>query len=239
VLREQGLAVIRHQNNGRVLEAINAHVPLLESRLLDVGSAHGWFIEAAQERGAQVTGIEPDRVVAALSRVRGAVRQGFFPEVLSAREQFDVITFNDVLEHLTDPAAAVRAAFDHLVPGGLLSINIPDQRGLAFALARLASGLGASGAYERLWQKGLPSPHLWYFDGPALAELGGRCGFRIAGIHRLPSVTREGLWQRVHMDRDPNLISRLQFVAATIFTPLVNLSPFSDIVHIMLVKPRE
>lgn len=239
VSRELGLETIRHENNQRVLGSLNTLRPLKGARLLDIGSAHGWFIAAAEEYGASVAGIEPEEAIAKVSQVPNSIRTGFFPEVLGPEEVFDVISFNDVLEHLPDPAAAVKSSFAHLDAGGLLSISIPDNRGLAFRIAQMFARFGAGGAYDRLWQKGLQSPHLWYFNEDSLAELGVKSGFRVASVRHLPAVARSGLWHRIHMDRRPSVATRFQFVALLVLSPLLNSAPFSDILHIVLVRPAE
>lgn len=237
-LREDGLEAIRSENNQRVLDTLDRISPLADSDLLDVGSAHGWFLSSAASRGARVSGIEPDDEIARQSQHGETVRSGYFPDVLGFGELFDVISFNDVLEHIPHPAEAISACFAHLRPGGLLSINIPDNRGLGFLMARTAARLGVSGPYARLWQKGLPSPHLWYFDADALGQIGRKAGFRIASTRRLPSIAGKGLWQRVHMDRSPSLATGLQFFVVSVMRPLLNSSRMSDILHLVLIKPE-
>lgn len=234
--RERGLESIRRENNRRVLDALDSILPLREATLLDVGSAHGWFMAAAASRGAYVLGIEPDEQVAARSELAEKVRHGYFPAALRDEECFDVIAYNDVLEHLPEPAAAIHASASHLKPGGLLSINIPDSRGLGFTLARMAARAGLLAPYERLWQKGLPSPHVWYLNPGALTALASREGLDLVDQRRLPSVSREGLWDRVHMDRRPGLGSRMQFLAVSVLVPVFNIPIFSDILHIVFRK---
>jgi SAM-dependent methyltransferase len=43
---------------------------------------------------------------------------------------FELITLTDVLEHLEDPRACLRALRDRLAPGGLLVISTPNRRSL-------------------------------------------------------------------------------------------------------------
>ena len=236
-LRENGLEAIRRANNRRVLDALDSLKPLSATTLLDVGSAHGWFLDAAAARGAQVLGIEPDEQVVERTQMPGVVRRGFFPDALQANELFDIITYNDVLEHISDPAAAIRASVLHLNSGGLLSINIPDCRGLGFAIARMAASVGMSSPYERLWQKDLPSPHLWYLNSGTLTKLAAKEGLALVHQRRLPSLSAEGLWDRIHMDRQPHIMSRLQFLAVTLLRPVFNSPTFSDILHIVFRKP--
>jgi 2-polyprenyl-3-methyl-5-hydroxy-6-metoxy-1,4-benzoquinol methylase len=54
-------------------------------------------------RGMKVMGVEPEESVAIVGIDRGLdIRVGYFPECMTALDQFDVITFNDSLEHLSN-----------------------------------------------------------------------------------------------------------------------------------------
>ena len=206
------------------------------SRLLDVGSAHGWFLEAASECGLKAQGVEPDEAVAADSVVQD-VRVGFFPDVLEPDEQFDAITYNDVFEHLPDVDSTMQASVDHLAPGGLLSVNIPNSRGLFYRIAVLCHRVGVPAAFRRLWQVGLPSPHLWYFDSDGLGALGEKKGLELVATLPLDSVRRQGLWQRAHADRSPSPSSVLGVVGVWLLAPLFNRPRTSDIMHLIFRKP--
>lgn len=234
--RETGLAELRHHNFGVVTDRLASQGLHRGARLLDVGSAHGWFLDAAATRGFDAEGIEPDEAVAARSR-GNQVRVGFFPDVLEADERFDAITYNDVLEHLPDVDAAVAASATHLQPGGLLSVNIPNRRGLFFRLALLCHMIGLRGAFERLWQVGLPSPHLWYFDADGLARLGERHGLEVVVSETLDSVRREGLWRRAHADRRPSPTSVVGVAVVWLLAPVFNARFASDIIHVVFRKP--
>jgi SAM-dependent methyltransferase len=236
--RELGLAELRHRNLRVVVDRLLEAGLEPGSRLLDVGSAHGWFLQAAADRGMRAEGIEPDEAVAARAAV-GRVRVGFFPDVLGSDEEFDAVTFNDVLEHLPDADAAVAASASHLAPGGLLSINIPNRRGLFYRLALVAHRLGLRGAFERLWQVGLPSPHLWYFDSAGLVRLGERHGLRLVRSDTLDSVRRRGLWHRAHADRRPSPTTVIGFATVWLLAPVLNARRASDIIHLVFRKPPE
>jgi len=231
-LRETGLADLRRHNNAVVVDRLVSQGLAPGASLLDVGSAHGWFLAAAEERGLRAQGVEPDEAVAARA-ASSAVRVGFFPDVLDADERFSAITYNDVLEHFPDAGAAVAASADHLEPGGLLSVNIPNSKGLFYRLAVVCHALGLRSAYERLWQLGLPSPHLWYFDRDTLVRLGRRHGFDVVSVDALDSVRRAGLWQRAHSDRKVSPVSALGVVAVWLAAPLFNASRTSDIIHVV------
>jgi SAM-dependent methyltransferase len=167
------------------------------------------------------------------------IRRGYFPDALDADDSFDAICFNDVLEHIVDVRAAVAACDRHLRPGGLLSINIPNSRGLLYRVALLAKRAGAAGLFDRLWQVSFPSPHVWYFDEAGLSALCASQGLPTVFTGRLPTLTRAGLWQRTHLDRRrPSLSSVAGVAAAWVATPMLNSTWATDIMHVIARKPR-
>jgi SAM-dependent methyltransferase len=190
--REKALEDLRQRNFATILDALDRVRPA-RGRLLDVGSAHGWFLRAAARRGWSAVGIERDPEMARRAGESGAeVRVGAFPEALEPGDKFDVVSFNDVFEHLPDVRAALRAAARALAPGGLLIVNLPDARGPFHRVARALSRLGLQGPLERLWQKGFASPHLSYFTAPLLQRLAGQHRLRRIGGSRLPAVALRG-----------------------------------------------
>lgn len=235
-LREQGLIELRRHNDGVIVERLLALGLRPGQRLLDIGSAHGWFLEAARARGLVAEGIEPDEAVAARAD-DPAVRIGLFPDVLETHELFDAITYNDVLEHFPDAGAGIADAAEHLHPGGLLSVNIPNSEGLFYRFAMVAYRLGLRSAFERSWQMGLPSPHLWFLDRAGLARLGARHGLVLESSESLDSVRRAGLWQRAHSDRRASAVSAAGTALVWILAPLFNARPMSDIMHLVFRKP--
>ena len=121
VAREAGLATLRRRNNERLLAGLASLLPEGRRRLLDVGSGPGFLLAQAKEAGFQAEGIEPDANTVEAARSHGAnVRHGYFPEALMADERFDVIVFNDVLEHIPDLKGALAASARHLAAGGVL-----------------------------------------------------------------------------------------------------------------------
>lgn len=171
-LRGDALRSLRQSNFKQVLERIGAIKMATKGRLLDVGCAHGWFLQQAKADGYDASGIEPDPRIAAQAQLTGcAVKVGFFPDVLAPEECYDVIIFNDVFEHLPDPKKCLSACFKHLHAGGLLVINLPSSRGIFFKIARLLNNVGRAGPWLRMWQAGFPSPHLFYFNNENLKQM--------------------------------------------------------------------
>ncbi len=99
--------------------------------VLEVGCATGYFTKALSDRGCRVVGIEFDAEAAVLAEkwaervIVGDLDAGTLWQDLEG-EQFDAITFGDVLEHLRDPLATLRAAVHTLKPSGVVAISIPN-----------------------------------------------------------------------------------------------------------------
>lgn len=228
--REIGLRRIRMENFRCLVDQLGKLCTPTQRRLLDVGCAHGWFLESARAR-FDVLGIEPDEFVAGRTTARGLpVRVGFFPAVLDEAEKFDVVVFNDVIEHIPDIRSAIAAVHQHLDSGGLLVLNLPNSRGFFYRTSKLLSRVGWAAPFERLWQKGLPSPHVHYFDRRNLARLVASHGFEQVLSTELPSVRAEGLLERIRYAGTSGTIGvYVQYAAALMSLPLVRMFE-SDIV---------
>jgi len=135
-------------------------------RLLDVGSATGFFMNIAKSRGFDVFGVEMSDFAAEKGRktgldiVTGDLSTPHFPD-----EYFDIITMFDVLEHVTDPKATLLEARRILVKDGLLVINTPDAESF------WAKILG------KHWQLIMPPEHIHYFSPKNLSEYLSKNGF--------------------------------------------------------------
>jgi SAM-dependent methyltransferase len=217
------LRELRRHNYERIVRRLG---PAAERKLLDVGCSLGWFLEAASAGGYQTYGIEPDPFFESrIDRTRlpaAHLAQGYFPEDLPADwTSFDVITFHDVLEHLPDPAAALRACRERLNPDGKVVLSIPVADGFAFRLARLLSSFGLDGALERVFQVHYPYPHLFYPTRRSLAELARHTGFRIGFIEPLRSFHLSGVVERARMDATGGALSRAANAAALVLFALI------------------
>lgn len=236
--RVQALSHLRKQNAQRILDRIEQEVAP-PARLLDVGCASGWFLEAAQARGYQVCGIEPDPRMAAACDPALGIRGGLFPEALDGGERFDILTFNDVFEHLPDVQAAMNACVRHLAEDGVLVINLPNARGGIYRLSRAAAALGIPGPFERMWQKDYPSPHLTYFMPSTLKRLADSAGLIEQARFPLPAITASGLWARVRYDRTRSLAYAVAAWAVVLAAlPLLAVLP-SDISVQIFGRPRD
>jgi SAM-dependent methyltransferase len=102
-------------------------------RVLEVGCAHGYTL-ARLEREFETVGfdiseyaIERSKTIAPGSATYvAAMGEELPPEIEKGR--FDLILAKYVLEHLPDPAAALRQIARLLAPGGVLLFSVPEMR---------------------------------------------------------------------------------------------------------------
>jgi len=239
-MREEGLGHLRQQNFQALEADLAARVTAAADArpsLLDVGCAHGWFLEAGRDDFV-VTGIEPDARVADAAAMRGLpVRRGFFPDVLGADERFDVIVFNDVLEHIPDIGAALRACARHLQPGGWVVVNAPSRTGVLYRISRMMARLGLPSTFDRMWQKDFPSPHVHYLDDASMQAIAGHCGLGITAVRTLPSISTHGLYARIRADRNVSPVKAALVTAVlTVASPAMRMLPADIKVWLLQVR---
>ena len=96
-----------------------------DRRILDVGCGNGLFFEKHAHFG-DVSGIEPDeQLVDPEGPHAGQIQVGFFDSSCQAEKPLDWILMLDVLEHMEQPAEALRHARQMLRPGGKLVVTVP------------------------------------------------------------------------------------------------------------------
>jgi 2-polyprenyl-6-hydroxyphenyl methylase/3-demethylubiquinone-9 3-methyltransferase len=127
-----------------VLETVDRHARPA-GHVLDVGCGTGFLLERLAGRGFSGVGIDlsPESVehasrrlaqIGAADRLSARVGSAYEPPEGS----FDLICLTDVLEHLEDPRACLRALRERLAPGGLLVVSTPNRRSLPGARRWLA-----------------------------------------------------------------------------------------------------
>lgn len=132
-----------HEINPLRLEWINAHAPLSGKTVLDIGCGGGILSESMAMKGAQVTGIdlsEKALKVADLHSLESGVQVRYelvAAEVMAAREpaRYDIVTCMEMLEHVPDPAAIVKACATLVKPGGMVFFSTLNRNPKSYLFA--------------------------------------------------------------------------------------------------------
>ena len=132
-----------HEINPLRLEWINARVALAGKKVIDIGCGGGILTEAMAKKGADVTGIdlsEKALKVADLHSLESGAQVRYeliAAEDMAAREagQYDVVTCMEMLEHVPDPAAIVKAAAALVKPGGHVFFSTLNRNPKAYLFA--------------------------------------------------------------------------------------------------------
>lgn len=132
-----------HDINPLRANYIDRHSPVSGRRLVDVGCGGGILAEAMAQRGATVTGIDMGEAplsVAKLHQLESGVQVDYVQstaEELAERESeaFDIVCCLEMLEHVPDPGAVIKACADMAKPGAALYFSTINRNPKAFMFA--------------------------------------------------------------------------------------------------------
>lgn len=120
---------MNHEYQSLERKEMRKYVPATARRLLDVGCNTGTFGAGLKtSRSIEIWGVEPDVTASAkATRVLDHVLTCHFDQHAEIPENyFDVVTFNDVLEHFADPWTALRLARTKLHTDGIVIVSVPN-----------------------------------------------------------------------------------------------------------------
>ena len=138
---------------------------------LDVGAHNGETLAWLTAAGFEAEGLEPNAVSARAAADLGfAVRQESLENADLPPNRYDLVTLSCVIEHLPDPAEALRRLYQALKPGGRLLLTTHN---LASPWRRV---------FGRRWINWHPPFHLHHFDTKALCRLAATNGYRVRHV---------------------------------------------------------
>jgi 2-polyprenyl-3-methyl-5-hydroxy-6-metoxy-1,4-benzoquinol methylase len=150
--------------------------------VLDVGAAHGYLAAVLRQRGYRVTGIEgnPDlarEAAAFCDDVVVADLDGPLPEF---NEQFDVILYGDVLEHLKSPKDVLVSLNQNLKPEGIIIVSLPNIANVYLRLHLLM------GKFDYQDRGILDRTHLRFFTRKTFQEFLNEAGLEVLSMTASP-----------------------------------------------------
>ncbi len=169
-------------------------------RALELGCAHGSFLEQLRLRGWNCVGVEPAAEVAAHAVAHGFdVRTGSLEDAVRsdtesfAPSSFDAVFAWMVVEHLHDPVSTLKLARELLAPGGRLLLSVPND------------GCWEPSFFGRCWYALQLPTHLQHFRPATLRQLLEASGFELIELIHQRNVNNlvgsVGLWLRTKFPR--------------------------------------
>ena len=138
-------------------------------RILDVGTASGFFLEVARDAGFEPYGVEISEYSGRIAAGKfGAdhIHIGTLETAPFAPGMFDAIAMSDVLEHVLDPIRILKLAHKLLRPGGVVLITTPNTHSISRQV------MGKSWVHYHL-------EHLFYPNPRSIKIMASKADFRV------------------------------------------------------------
>jgi SAM-dependent methyltransferase len=156
----------------------------VHGRVLDVGVGYGYSVAYLRRQGHDVLGIEPSVRAVASCQARGLpVVRGMLETIDIPPGSFDTVILSQVIEHLPNPEASLRAVFQALRPRGHLCILTPNADGVL------------RWAFGDEWAHWHVPFHVYLYGRTQLRRLLEANGFRVAHL----STLTPAIWVNISM----------------------------------------
>lgn len=136
-------------------------------KLLDVGCSRGWFLDTMPDWECYGNEIAVDYGTTAREKHGDRIFIGPFDQYPMHDGYFDVITLQDVFDHIRDPLPMLQKCNRLLKSGGLIAIKVHN-------ISCLYARLTGSKFYAII-----PPFHLFYYDKRTLALMLEKSGFQV------------------------------------------------------------
>lgn len=157
------------------IEPVLAGLLPARGQVIEVGAYSGLLLEHFRRAGWAVLGIEPDGRGVDYARRRFGIdmRHGTLDSVVLPAGAAQAVLMLHVIEHLDDPAAAVRAVARLLQAGGVFVVETPTYDSLAYRLlGRRERSLSCDG-------------HIYFYTERSLSALLSQAGFELLRVERV------------------------------------------------------
>ena len=147
------------------------------SRILEIGSGHGFFLDIMKKNGYNVTGFEISKEKRKYSKkvTKVPVLDININEKTPTAKPFDIVVLFHTLEHIIDPITLLKNIKKLLKPKGKVLVEVPNCDDFHLGLNKFYK--------EFYWERA----HIHYFNSKSLKtviNLGGFKGIKITGVQR-------------------------------------------------------
>jgi 2-polyprenyl-3-methyl-5-hydroxy-6-metoxy-1,4-benzoquinol methylase len=214
---------------------VQPFIPAGVTSALDVGCGGGGFGDTLRRvlgPDARLVGVEAVSTSAARARQHGFddIVEGYFPQAMPTAERFELVCFNDVLEHLVDPWQVLRACHAYLADDGRVLAAIPNVQ-----YAPVSLGL-VRGRWQYVESGVLDRTHVRFFAFETVQSLFEDAGYEVELVGRANSVwqhdwspTAPPTWRRWTSGPFRTLLRRA----------FLRLFPDAEFMHyVILARPR-
>jgi SAM-dependent methyltransferase len=160
----------REYNYGFLYNTIFSHKK--KGAILDIGAGTGLFLSAFKDKKWDTSGVEfsKDAVKFAKKMYGLSIKQGDLMDIKFKEQSFDVVTMNNVLEHLYDPKKTLEKVDVLLKPKGIVVITVPNIYSLGSIL------------FKKRWYALQIPRHLYHFSPRTVTKLLKDAGFTVDTI---------------------------------------------------------
>jgi SAM-dependent methyltransferase len=153
-------------------------------KAVDVGAGVGTWMLGLMKAGWDTWGIEPSQSFAEFGITKMGINKDrlliqSFEETTLPSDEFDLVNFSSVLEHLRSPAAALRQACRIVRPGGIITGGVPSASALLPRLLNLYYRVCGT-TYVTNISPMHPPYHLYEFTHRSFVANGKKLGYEVA-----------------------------------------------------------
>jgi len=136
-----------------------------QGKILDIGCALGIFMETAKKNHYQVEGIDISDYPVKYCRKNGLAAEQKTIHTINKKNDFDIVTAFEIIEHELDPVEALNDINHVLKPHGLLVVSVPNSQ---MVISRIMG---------KYWFGYRDKEHLFHFTKESLLLLLKKAGF--------------------------------------------------------------
>lgn len=144
------------------------------TKVLDVGSGTGYFLNHLKSNGYQVQGVEMSDSARTFSIHEFGINVVKSIDDIEKHQKFDCITLWHVLEHLYNPNKYMQRFRELLDTHGTLVIALPNHQSFD------------ANKYNTYWAAYDVPRHLWHFNPSTLSSFAQNNGFKVTQKYMMP-----------------------------------------------------